>query len=124
MTPIACDALAHMPTRSTIGSRKDWLVASGLLVAALAAMVFVAVAPLRSLLFRTTDDAFYYFQVARNIVGGVGPTFDGIHPTNGFHPLWMLILLPVIAAAGGDGEVTLRFVYGVVTLLAAGTLWL
>ena len=45
------------------------------------------------------DDAYYYFTIARNIVKGLGPTFDGITPTNGFHPLWLLLLLPAYAAA-------------------------
>lgn len=43
------------------------------------------------------DDAFYYFQTARNIVNGYGSTFDGHHLTNGYHPLWMLLLLPLAA---------------------------
>jgi len=37
------------------------------------------------------DDAFYYFQVARKIAAGLGSTFDGVHATNGYHPLWMLV---------------------------------
>ncbi|HEY4510685.1 MAG TPA: hypothetical protein VJJ73_02515 [Candidatus Paceibacterota bacterium] len=36
-----------------------------------------------------TDDAFYYFKIASNIAKGLGPTFDGEHLTNGYHPLWM-----------------------------------
>lgn len=36
------------------------------------------------------DDTYCYLKVARNIVSGNGPTFDGVNPTNGFHPLWML----------------------------------
>ncbi|HVF99520.1 MAG TPA: hypothetical protein VND68_06755 [Chloroflexia bacterium] len=40
------------------------------------------------------DDAFYYFQTARHIAAGDGSTFDGLHPTNGYHPLWMLALVP------------------------------
>jgi len=40
------------------------------------------------------DDAFYYFEIARNIVSGHGPTFDGVNPTNGYHPLWMILILP------------------------------
>ena len=35
------------------------------------------------------DDAFYYFKTASNIAKGLGPTFDGEHLTNGYHPLWM-----------------------------------
>lgn len=41
------------------------------------------------------DDAFYYFQVAYNIAHGYGSTFDRLHPTNGYHPLWLIVLIPV-----------------------------
>lgn len=37
------------------------------------------------------DDAFYYFQIARHLARGHGSTFDGIHLTNGYHPLWLLL---------------------------------
>lgn len=46
------------------------------------------------------DDAFYYFEVARNIAAGNGPTFDGLTPTNGYHPLWMVILVPIFSFFG------------------------
>ena len=46
-----------------------------------------------SLLGFYDDDAFYYFQVARNIVAHHHSTFDGTHSTNGYHPLWMLTLV-------------------------------
>jgi len=49
----------------------------------------------------TVDDSFYYLKTARNIAEGYGPTFDQINPTNGFHPLWM-VLLSSIAPAFGD----------------------
>lgn len=48
------------------------------------------------------DDAFYYFQIARNIATGHGSTFDGIHLTNGYHPLWMLLC--VVAAWIAKGK--------------------
>ena len=38
------------------------------------------------------DDAFYYFEIARHIAAGEGSTFDGINPTNGYHPLWCGLL--------------------------------
>ena len=53
------------------------------------------------------DDAFYYFTVARNIVLGRGVTFDGLGPTNGFHPLWMLLLVGVYALLGRGGDLIL-----------------
>lgn len=43
----------------------------------------------------TFDDAFYYFTIARHIAQGHGSTFDGIDATNGYHPLWMLLITPV-----------------------------
>jgi hypothetical protein len=41
------------------------------------------------------DDAFYYLEIARRIAEGQGSTFDGIHPTNGYHPLWLAVLVPL-----------------------------
>ena len=41
------------------------------------------------------DDGFYYLQIARNLASGLGSTFDGINQTNGYHPLWVLALVPV-----------------------------
>jgi hypothetical protein len=56
------------------------------------------------------DDAFYYFKVAQNISEGRGVTFDGINPTNGFHPLWMLICIPIFSLARIDIILPLRIV--------------
>jgi len=41
------------------------------------------------------DDGYYYLEIARNIASGSGFTFDGLNPTNGFHPLWQIILVPI-----------------------------
>ena len=38
------------------------------------------------------DDIWYYLNIARNFAHGRGFSYDGIEPTNGFHPLWMLVL--------------------------------
>ena len=46
------------------------------------------------------DDAFYYFTIARHLAAGHGATFDGLAATNGFHPLWLLLLTPVFALTG------------------------
>jgi hypothetical protein len=55
-----------------------------------------------------TDDAFYYFKTAQNITEGAGISFDSIAPTNGFHPLWMLVCVPVFALARFDLFLPLR----------------
>jgi hypothetical protein len=41
------------------------------------------------------DDSFYYLEIARNLATGNGFTFDGLHPTNGFQPLFQLMLVPI-----------------------------
>ena len=51
--------------------------------------------PEETLAFLLYDDAYYYFGVARNLAAGAGSTFDGINPTNGYHPLWCWILVPI-----------------------------
>lgn len=43
----------------------------------------------------TAEDGFYYFKIAENMARGLGPSFDGVNRTNGYHPLWMLFLVPV-----------------------------
>lgn len=62
------------------------------------------------------DDAFYYFKVAQNIVTGHGSTFDGINPTNGYHPLWLLVCLPIFLLAQFDLILPLR----ILTVVMAG----
>ncbi|MBL8861146.1 MAG: hypothetical protein JNK02_03960 [Planctomycetes bacterium] len=47
-----------------------------------------------------SDDAFYYLEIARSIVRGEGSSFDGISSTNGYHPLWMLVMVAACALAG------------------------
>jgi hypothetical protein len=41
------------------------------------------------------DDAYYYYEIARNAALGQGFTFDSLAPTNGFHPLWAWMLVPL-----------------------------
>ena len=64
----------------------------------------------------TRDDAYYYFKVAQNISEGHGSTFDGINPTNGYHPLWTLVCVPIFALARFDLILPLR----VLIILLAG----
>ena len=59
----------------------------------------------------TRDDAYYYFKVAQNISEGHGSTFDGINKTNGYHPLWMLICIPIFALARFDLILPLRILF-------------
>lgn len=56
---------------------------------------WVLALPLRShqtLLGYAQDDFYYYLKAAQNFAGGRGPTFDGTTLTNGFQPLYFLVL--------------------------------
>ena len=41
------------------------------------------------------DDSYFYLQVAWNIARGMGSTFNNVIPTNGYHPLYMLLCVAV-----------------------------
>jgi hypothetical protein len=69
----------------------------------------------------TRDDAYYYFKVAQNISEGHGSTFDGINPTNGYHPLWMLICVPIFALARFDLILPLRILLLVLSGLSVAS---
>src|SRR5437763_15268387 len=47
----------------------------------------------------TQEDGYYYFKIAQQLAHGAGSTFDGIHATNGYHPLWLLCLTAVFRIA-------------------------
>lgn len=66
------------------------------------------------------DDAFFYFGIARNVAHGLGSTFDGVHPTNGYHPLWLaLCTLPHLIGLDDDVAVKVDLAIGVLLLLGA-----
>src|SRR5215204_2284110 len=69
----------------------------------------------------TRDDAYYYFKVAQNISEGHGSTFDGINKTNGYHPLWMLICVPIFALGRFDLILPLRILFVVSGALSVAT---
>ena len=74
-----------------------------------------------SLRWFTRDDAYYYFKVAQNISEGHGSTFDGINKTNGYHPLWMLVCVPIFALARFDLVLPLRILLLVMSALQVST---
>jgi len=69
------------------------------------------------------DDAFYYFEIARNVAHGFGPTFDRIHPTNGFHPLWLNFCIPVYRL-GFEGLTAVRMLLSMQFVLWLGACWI
>ena len=65
------------------------------------------------------DDAFYYFQIASNLAEGKFSTFDGgITRTNGYHPIWLLLVTPFHWAF--DKEAALFAIKAFEIMLVAG----
>jgi hypothetical protein len=69
----------------------------------------------------SSDDGFYYFQVARNLAAGHGFTFDGLNLTNGFHPLWLFLITPLFLFAQLNLLLPLRLLIILSALLSAGS---
>ena len=94
-----------------------------LIVVVMSMSLYAALSDAQNLSWRwfTRDDAYYYFKVAQNISEGRGSTFDGINPTNGYHPLWMLVCVPIFALARFDLILPLRVLLLVVSGLSVAT---
>ena len=94
-----------------------------LIVAVMSMSLYAALSDSQNLSWRwfTRDDAYYYFKVAQNISEGHGSTFDGINRTNGYHPLWMLICIPIFALARFDLILPLRVLLLVMSGLSVAT---
>jgi hypothetical protein len=98
----------------------DIVLWAGLFAVLALALVFAQ--PLECLVaFTATDDGLYYPRLARNLAAGRGCTYDGITHTNGFHPLWLLVLRPLYACVS-DPLFALRGVYGLIIGLQLGAL--
>jgi len=91
---------------------------AGIVLLILAAGFVVCCGPEDRVAFLLYDDAYYYLGVAHHIAAGAGSTFDGINPTNGYHPLWCWLLLPIFLLAREPGT-ALRLAAGFWFLLAA-----
>jgi hypothetical protein len=95
-----------------------------ILTGAAAIRLAIAWAPGEWLLRRVlADDPFYYFTIARNFGRGHGLTFDGVSPTNGFHPLWLLAIAPIFGLVR-DAWLAIHLTLTLAALLDVVALWL
>lgn len=80
-----------------------------LLALALAARIRITLLDFNSLLTSyLTDDAFYYFKIAANIFSMHRITYDGEQLSNGFHPLWLLLIAPLYTPANAGIDFVMR----------------
>ena len=58
-----------------------------------------------------------------SIVTGYGPSFDGYNLSNGFHPLWMILLLPIYYLTDNNTELALQLIFTLQVILGVFTYW-
>ena len=87
-------------------------------------IAFILISDFYEIIFRVPDDASYYLKIAENFNNGKGFSFDGLHQTNGFQPLWQYILIALTFIYSSDPGTTLRIVLiiQVVLLFLSGNL--
>jgi len=68
-----------------------------------------------------SDDAFYYFSIARHLVQGQGFTFDGLSQTSGFHPLWAVLIAPFYLLFPNNSMLSLHLVLSLGALIDLAT---
>jgi hypothetical protein len=71
----------------------------------------------------TGDDAYYYFKLAQNLSQQLGATFDGINATNGFHPLYAGLLVPIFKIAGPNLDLGVHLALTLVAIINVATSW-
>ena len=79
----------HRPVRSS-GLR--WAIGAIAVLPPLAQISYLLIKSREAWPYLFADDAYYYLGVARSIGAGNGSTFSGLTETNGYHPVWELML--------------------------------
>ena len=80
------------PTGDEAREQRWAVIATALLFLGLAIILTLPLLSKESWLIFVQDDLLYYLKVAQNLAHGRGSTFNGIAPTNGYQPLWFLVL--------------------------------
>ena len=99
---------------------RQWLLLVCLLFSLPVVVFFLSPVPHILSIGLVEDDAFYYLKVATQVAAGQGSTFDGISPTNGYHPLWLVCLLPVYLLQGANAVLAFRLACLLCLLLYLG----
>ena len=93
------------PTRSNI------LTLDLLLLFVLMSFYMILFQPIETTVaFSVIDDGMYYPKIALNLASRGILSFDGVTVTNGFHPLWMIILIPLYFLVS-EPMLALRFTF-------------
>ena len=76
---------------------------------------------LRAAFVHFAADAFYYLALVEGWTRAGVPSYDGIHATNGFHPLWLGVLKLATSSLGTQANETIALTFGLsIALLSVG----
>ncbi|MCP4634833.1 MAG: hypothetical protein GY855_18040 [candidate division Zixibacteria bacterium] len=76
----------------------------------------------KAIAFSAIDDALYYHKIAQNFIKYGIVTYDGITITNGFHPLWFVVILPIYLIIS-DPWMNLKVVYWLTFIIICVAFW-
>ena len=95
------------PRTNLLIRRKTWIVlatVAGLATPLMSSWVYVGEGwEALSVRYVLHDDAFYYLKLADSLANTGTSSFDGIHATNGYHPLWLLLTTGLRGTGPGAG---------------------
>lgn len=101
---------------------KEWVLLVVVLLVGLGVRLPLLLADTETILTHWgSDDLFYFTEIASHLATGDGLTFDGIHPTTGVQPLWLLFLVPFGRWFVGNAPLALGVVHWMVTALTLVT---
>ncbi|HET6402927.1 MAG TPA: hypothetical protein VFH95_16205 [Candidatus Kapabacteria bacterium] len=105
-------------------SRKETAILSGFSLFAFLIRIPLALRPIRALAgFPYGDDAFYLFSIAKHFAAGQGFSVDGLHLTNGFQPLVVLLYAPIFWLCGTNAWLAVRWTLILNGVIAALFVW-
>jgi hypothetical protein len=93
-----------------------------LFILAIPTTIYLLLADTNILIRLFPDDAFYYLQTAFNTAQSGFISFDGINPTNGFHPLQFLISVLMALTDNKETVLKLAVVQNALLILLSGSL--
>ncbi|MGQ0604979.1 MAG: hypothetical protein ACT4QE_25145 [Anaerolineales bacterium] len=93
-------------------------------LAAVVLRLWVAWQPGAQLIEKTLpDDAYYYFMLAHHTVQSGVVSIDGLNTTNGFHPLWYVVLLPIFGPADALTDTHIHMALSLASLFDGVAVW-
>lgn len=102
--------------------RNRIILLSILLLALLIRIPYIFSSP-STLVTHIPDDGYYYLQLASNFAHGHPSSVDGVHFTNGYHPLWPISITPFFLLRGLDTFLPIRLILLFSFLLNIITAW-